>query len=97
MYRAGLETILGLERRGSSFALNPCIPFAWPGFSVALRFGDTRYEISVENPRQRCRGIATAVMDGVPVDAAAIPLLEDGGTHKLHAVIGDPVLVDSGV
>jgi cyclic beta-1,2-glucan synthetase len=97
MYRGGLESILGLERRGSALALNPCIPFAWPGFSVVLRFGDTRYEITVENPRQRCRGIASALLDGLPVDAAAIPLLEDGGTHKLLAVIGDPALAKSGV
>ncbi|HEY6572557.1 MAG TPA: carbohydrate-binding protein, partial [Candidatus Eisenbacteria bacterium] len=89
MYRAGLESILGLERRGSTVALNPCIPFTWPGFSAVLRFGDTRYEISVENPRQRCRGIAMAELDGVPVDAAAIPVIEDGGTHRVRAVIGD--------
>ena len=95
MYRAGLESILGLERHGSAFSLNPCIPFAWPGFSIVLRFGDTRYEISVENPRQQCRGIAMAVLDGVPVEATAIPLLQDGGTHRLRAVIGDPVLANS--
>jgi cyclic beta-1,2-glucan synthetase len=91
MYRAGLESILGLERCGASLRLDPCIPFAWPGFSVTLRFGETRYEISVENPRQQCRGIATALLDGVPVDAGAVPLLEDGQTHRLHAVIGDSV------
>ena len=52
MYRTGLEAILGLERRGATFSLNPCIPFAWPGFSIALRIGNTRYEIAVENPQQ---------------------------------------------
>jgi len=92
MYRAGLETILGLERRGSAFAINPCIPFVWPGFSVVLRLGDTRYEISVENPQQRCRGIARAELDGAAVDAGAIPIRDDGGTHRVRAVIGDPVL-----
>jgi cyclic beta-1,2-glucan synthetase len=96
MYRAGLEAILGVERRGGTIALNPCIPFAWPGFSVVLKFGKTRYEISVENPQRRCRGIAEAELDGVPVEAQAIPLRDDGGTHRVRALIGDSVVATSG-
>jgi cyclic beta-1,2-glucan synthetase len=97
MYRAGLETILGITRRGETLALDPCIPFAWPGFSVVLRFGATRYEIAVENPRQRCRGVATVECDGDAVEASAIPLRLDGMTHRVRVVIGDPVLAGSGV
>ncbi|HET9952641.1 MAG TPA: glucoamylase family protein [Candidatus Eisenbacteria bacterium] len=96
MHRAGLESILGLERRGATLALDPCIPFAWPGFSVVLRLGETRYEISVENPLQRCRGIATVELDGIQVDPGAIPLYEDGGTHRVRAVIGERVAALSG-
>jgi cyclic beta-1,2-glucan synthetase len=90
MYRSGLEAILGLTQVGSALALNPCIPFAWPGFSVVLRFGKTTYEIKVENPQSRSRGISEAELDGVAVDARAIPLLDDGGTHRVRAVIGEP-------
>ena len=92
-----LETVLGLKRRGAAFSLDPCVPFAWPGFSIVLRFGHTRYEITVQNPRQRCRGIATVDLDGEPVDAASIPLRDDGRTHTVLAVIGDPVMAGSGV
>jgi cyclic beta-1,2-glucan synthetase len=91
MYRAGLETVLGLKRRGNAFSLDPCVPFAWPGFSAVLRFGETRYEITVQNPRQRCRGISTVELDGVPVDATAIPLRDDGRVHTVSAVIGEAV------
>jgi cellobiose phosphorylase len=97
MYRAGLEVILGIERRGATLALNPCIPFAWPGFSVVLSLGNTRYEIAVENPEHRCRGVASAELDGVAVAPDAIPLLEDAGTHRLRAVIGEAALVGGGV
>jgi len=97
MYRAGLEMILGVKRRGAAFSLDPCVPFAWPGFSAVLRIGRTRYEITVENPKQRCRGLATVELDGVSVDAAAIPLRDDGGVHRVRAVIGDPVMAGSGV
>src|SRR5436305_13799004 len=91
MYRAGLESVLGLKRRGHALSLDPCIPSAWPGFSIVIRIGETRYDITVENPKRRCRGLATVVLDGVPVDAAEIPWRDDGRVHTVRAVIGDPM------
>jgi cyclic beta-1,2-glucan synthetase len=91
MYRAGLESILGLRRRGATFAMDPCIPASWPGYSIAWRFGKTRYEIEVKNPQRRCRGVAHAVLDDTPVEANAIPLVDDGGVRVLKIVLGDRV------
>ena len=90
MYRAGLESILGLSRRGSTFEMDPCIPSSWPEYSLVWRFGRTRYEIVVKNPERRCRGIAEAELDGAPVDPRSIPLVDDGGTHHVRLVLGDP-------
>src|SRR5439155_180796 len=39
---------------------------------------------------RRCRGVGAATLDGAPVDAAAIPLLNDGRTHEVQIVLGDP-------
>jgi cyclic beta-1,2-glucan synthetase len=89
MYRAGLESILGLKQHGASFELNPCIPAAWPEYAIAWRHGSTRYEITVVNPDHRCRGIAQAELDGEAVDPAIIPLVDDGATHRLHVVLGE--------
>jgi cyclic beta-1,2-glucan synthetase len=88
MYRAGLESILGLRRHGETFELDPCIPAAWPEYGITWRFGGTRYEISVTNPERRCRGIHSARLDGVAVDARAIALVDDGGTHDVRVVLG---------
>jgi cyclic beta-1,2-glucan synthetase len=90
MYRAGLESIIGLTRHGTSFGLDPCIPAAWPGFAVTWRFGRTVYEISVENPEHRCRGIGEAELDGRPADPGAIPLVDDGVPHRVRVVLGGP-------
>ena len=87
MYRVAVEGILGLERRGSSFTVNPCIPSSWPAYSIEWRVGKTRYSIAVENPERRCRGVASAEMDGEPVDPGAIPL-QDDGTHRVRIVLG---------
>jgi cyclic beta-1,2-glucan synthetase len=92
MYRAGLETILGLRRRGATFELDPCIPASWPGYEIAWRVGRTRIHIAVTNPERRCRGIGDAELDGISVDARAIPLVDDGGTHELRVVLGEPGL-----
>jgi cyclic beta-1,2-glucan synthetase len=88
MYRAGLESILGLRRRGSTFEMDPCIPSSWSDYSITWRFGRTRYEIAVKNPDHRCRGIAKAELDGAPVDPRAVPLVDDGGTHQVQLVLG---------
>jgi cyclic beta-1,2-glucan synthetase len=90
MYRAGLESILGLERRGATFAMDPCIPSSWPEYTIAWRFGRASYQITVANPERRCRGIAEAELDGVSVDPRAIPLADDSGTHQVRLVLGDP-------
>jgi len=39
MYRLGLESILGLRRRGGSFAIAPCVPGSWDRFVVHWRQG----------------------------------------------------------
>jgi cyclic beta-1,2-glucan synthetase len=88
MYRVGLESILGLRRRGEALSINPCIPASWPEYRVLWRFGRTRYEIHVENPERRSRGVKRAEQDGRPVDPAAVPLVDDGQVHRVKVVLG---------
>lgn len=88
LYRAGVESILGLRRRGASFEVNPCVPASWPAYSMSWKVGSTRYEISVENPRRQCRGVSSAWLDGGVVDHRAIPIVEDGATHAVRLVLG---------
>jgi len=68
--------------------MDPCIPSSWGEFSITWRFGGARYEIVVANPERRCRGIAEAELDGVAVEAGAIPLVDDGRTHEVRVVLG---------
>jgi cyclic beta-1,2-glucan synthetase len=88
LYRVGLEGILGLQRRGAFFTLNPCIPSSWPTYTIEWRFGKTRYAIVVENPKRRCRGVESVELDGSSVDPAAIPLEDDGREHSVRIVLG---------
>jgi len=89
MYRAGLESILGLRRRGQSFRIDPCIPSTWSAFDITWRVGNARYEIHVTNPQRRCRGVAVATLDGQPADPGSIPLSSDGLTHAVQIELGE--------
>jgi cyclic beta-1,2-glucan synthetase len=90
MYRAGLEWILGCRLRGEALLLDPCVPRAWPGFEVRLRYRTTRYEISVVNPGGVSRGLVSLLLDGkvLPAEPGLIPLVDDGSTHRVRAVLG---------
>lgn len=88
MHRVALEGIIGLHRRGATFTMQPCIPSAWPSFSVEWRVGKTHYSILVENPDRVCRGIASVTLDGIAVDPDAIPLIDDSGHHRARVLLG---------
>ena len=91
LYRAATESLLGLRREGGILRLAPCVPAAWSGYSVSLRIGGTRWEIRVENPDAKTGGIAQLTIDGRPASGDGVPLVDDGGTHRVRAVLGAAV------
>jgi cyclic beta-1,2-glucan synthetase len=90
MYQAGVEWILGFRLRGTTLLLDPCIPRAWPRYEIDFRYHSARYEIVVENPQRVSRGVASSELDGqvLPGGGTAIPLVDDGATHKVRVVLG---------
>ncbi len=90
MYQAGLESILGFRLRGTTLVIDPCIPRAWREYRIDFRYHSTRYQIVVENPQGVSRGVASAELDGRPLGGAAIPLADDGATHRVRVVLGAP-------
>ena len=90
MYRAAIEALLGLRRRGATFSIDPCIPAIWPGYSLEWHVGRTQYRIVVTNPHRRCRGILSATLDGTVVDPRTIPLVDDGAAHDVAIELGTP-------
>ena len=89
MYRAGLESILGLQRRGDTFVVDPCIPSTWPEYQIVWTHLSTRYEITVLNPDHRCRGVAAVTVDGERANPDALLLVDDGATHVVTVILGD--------
>jgi len=87
LYRAGIESILGLRGRGDHFMVDPCVPSAWTEFSMTWKRGDATYEITVTNPQRVWRGVVKAELDGQPVNHMSIPHAGPG-THTVRVVMG---------
>ncbi|MBA3891941.1 MAG: glycosyl transferase family 36, partial [Gemmatimonadaceae bacterium] len=83
MYRVGLEAILGFTRRGASLRFEPCVPEAWPAFSVDYRYGAAHYAITVETAGAAGRAESEVTLDGRVLDGAEIPLVDDGARHEV--------------
>ena len=61
-------------------------PRDWPSYTICDRYSDTTYRITVHNPGHGVREagpIRTMVVDGVPQDDHAIPLVDD---HQQHLI-----------
>jgi cyclic beta-1,2-glucan synthetase len=88
MYQAAIRGLLGLRRGGDTMSVNPCIPAVWPHYSLEWTIGRTQYRFSVSNPDHRSQGVASATLDGVAVNAQAIPFADDGAVHEVTIVLG---------
>ena len=89
LHRAAIEWILGFRIRGTVLSIDPCIPRGWPHYSMSFRYHSTVYKIRVENPAGVSRGIKLIEMDGKPLGSSpSIPLIDDGGNHQIHVVLG---------
>jgi cyclic beta-1,2-glucan synthetase len=77
MYRSGIEAILGLSRKGQWLQFAPCIPAAWPGFSIRLSVAGTDYQLELLQHQPA----AAVTLDGQ--DIAADPEFYNNGILQL--------------
>jgi cyclic beta-1,2-glucan synthetase len=85
-YRVALESLLGLEVRGDLLKMLPCIPAAWPGFSLEYRFKTTNYKIEVENGGTG-RAVREVRLDGELVSGEIVTLADDHETHSVRVIL----------
>jgi cyclic beta-1,2-glucan synthetase len=90
MLRVAIESIFGFSIDGGQWlVINPTISAKWPRCRLSYRVPgvDTRYEITIENPKGKERGVVAATVDGNPANvsdgAARVPLLRDGRRHEV--------------
>ena len=88
MYRAGLESILGLRRRGETFVIDPVFPRRGPSTGLRGAFSTAVMRSPCPTPCDGAEVSRRPPSTASPVDPGAIPLLNDGGTHEVQIVLG---------
>jgi cyclic beta-1,2-glucan synthetase len=90
MYRAGIESILGIHVRGKTLTIDPCIPRAWSGFELTYKHGSSRYRIEIKNRRGASKGLIHATLDGQEMqgEVCELKLVDDGRYHYAKVTLG---------
>ncbi len=88
LYRAAVETILGLRLRGSRLQIDPHVPAAWPRYELTLHHRSATYHITVENPHGVEQGAGSVTVDGTPAEADGVELADDGRVHEVRVKLG---------
>jgi cyclic beta-1,2-glucan synthetase len=90
MYRTALEAILGINLRGESLSINPCIPRFWRDFEVTYQHRSSLYRIKIENPYGNSHGVVRATLDGKVMShqPCCFALVDDGEEHNAVVTLG---------
>jgi N,N'-diacetylchitobiose phosphorylase len=93
MYRTVLESLLGFTLRGGkALVLRPCLPRAWPGFTLVYLLSDERTAYRIEVRRAADGEETVAWLDGEPIaeqgGELVFPLAYDGREHGITLVLG---------
>lgn len=78
IFRVVFEEILGVQRRGHTLTLNPCIPPSWPGFELEWQVGGCTIQLRVTNPQGVERGIRRCLRNGEVCPPEEIPIPPEG-------------------
>ena len=87
MYRLLTESLLGVEREGTTLKLSPRPPRDWPVYTINYRYHDTTYRITVHHPGHGAREpgpIGTMLVDGVPRAEHTVQLVNDSKEHLVE-------------
>ena len=67
-YIAGIEYILGLKVHHNILSIQPCIPHNWDKYSVQYKYGESIYNIKVNNISKSCTGVKSVLINGIESD-----------------------------
>lgn len=81
-YIAVTQHVLGLKPVLEGLKIDPCIPAAWPEFTVERSFRGHRLLVRVRNPDRLQRGVRSLLVDGVRIVGNVVPghLMKDETT-----------------
>ncbi|GHU68074.1 glycosyl transferase [Bacteroidia bacterium] len=85
-YYAITQYILGIQPTYEGLKIDPCIPAAWPGFSVKREFRGATYHIEIKNHGGQKR-VKQLIVNGQAIEGNVIPLLAEGSVNQVEVVL----------
>jgi cellobiose phosphorylase len=82
------QYILGIQPDYDGLVIDPCIPNDWKDFNVTRKFRGATYQIGIQNPDGKSKGVKTVIVDGKPQTSNLLPLFNDGKEHAVTVVLG---------
>ena len=77
MYIAGIKYILGLNIENGYMSFSPCILSNWKEYTIRYKYGESIYNIKVNNPNGKNTGVERVCVNGNVIEDGKIKL--DGG------------------
>lgn len=89
MYVAGIKYILGLRIENGFLSINPSIPNDWKEYSIRYKYGESIYNIKVENLNGKSNDVSKFIVNGNEIKEKKLKL--DGGlnVYNVNVFIGE--------
>ncbi len=84
-YFTATHYILGIRPDYDSLVIDPCIPADWREFKISRIFRGATYNITVQNPDGKMKGVSKIIVDGET--AKAVPVFEKGTIHEITVIM----------
>ena len=82
------QYILGVYPTHQGLSIDPCVPSGFGDFTLTRKFREGTYNITVKNPDNVQKGIASLTVDGQKVDGCIIPYVKGKETYHVEVIMG---------
>ena len=82
------QYILGVYPTHNGLSINPCVPKGFGDFTLTRAFREGIYNITVKNPQNVEKGVASLTVDGVAVDGCVIPYVKGKTEYNVTVTMG---------
>lgn len=84
LYKAGIETILGLRIEKGMLSLQPCIDKEWKEYSIIYQYKSSTYYIKVKNPNGKNTGVESFKVNGEEIEEKQVKLIDNGKRYEIE-------------
>ncbi len=87
MIKLGIEYILGLKIEKGILSIKPCISSEWKEYSISYKYGNSIYNIKVENPNNKNTGVESFILNGQEIEEKQVKLIDDGRVYDIKIIM----------